>query len=83
MSGGQLFIGQNVQRTIYRGGKISCDTSSDGFASCHRQTFRTHAEARETICIGFTTPRVSCSQYGNRMPAHNSLNCVMEAGLRR
>ena len=38
----------------------------------------THRGSRDyptCICIGFTTPRVSCSQYGNIMTAHNSLNC--------
>ena len=28
MSGGQLFLGQNVRQTIYRGDKISCDTGT-------------------------------------------------------
>ena len=28
-----------------------------------------------SICVGFTTPQESCSQYGNRTPAHDSLNC--------
>ena len=70
-------VQQLLNRPVVRNGRnrfATCPVHSP--QSRHSARMLTHGGLRDChICIGFTTPQVSCSQYGNRTPTHDLLNC--------